>query len=387
MQNPKKYLNHLELDMETTAIGNERRYEMLQDILKKGTFTPRHLLYDDIDRAFKDWVEGSLKISYNDKVLPTMVMYSNQRFTEYSQTWQYTDENKNLLLNFKTITRDNNPEYGNIQNGLWNIPGERFWLMKRMVVLDDNGSESFLDLEMKQPMAIDLSYKVSIFTTNFETINAFNILVNDQFKARQAYICPNGHYIPMTLDGIADKSSYQIDNRQFYSQSYDIKVNAYILKDDDFRVVERPIKRGVKFMGIPKRKQAEIELEEYVNPCNMPMEKMKYYFKPIYVTIKFPKCVKETEFTLDIDFVFMNVEAENVRRYYVYLNDEEIRGFGKKFEEGSKIKVAVRKTDSNKDVIVKLVGYDPRVAYDEKDDVTEIDADEKNVTDEYIIET
>ena len=135
------------------------------------------------------------------------------------------------------------------------------------------------------------------------------------------------------------------------------------------------------------QKQAEIELEEYVNPCNMPMEKMKYYFKPIYVTIKFPKCVKETEFTLDIDFVFMNVEAENVRRYYVYLNDEEIRGFGKKFEEGSKIKVAVRKTDSNKDVIVKLVGYDPRVAYDEKDDVTEIDADEKNVTYEYIIET
>ena len=131
--------------------------------------------------------------------------------------------------------------------------------MRRMVVLDDNGSESFLDLEMKQPMAIDLSYKVSIFTTNFETINAFNILVNDQFKARQAYICPNGHYIPMTLDGIADKSSYQIDNRQFYSQSYDIKVNAYILKDDDFRVVERPIKRGVKFMGIPKKKQAEID--------------------------------------------------------------------------------------------------------------------------------
>ena len=39
--------------------------------------------------------------------------------------------------------------------------------MKRCKVLDDNGTESFLDLKMKQPMAIDLSYKVTIFCTKY----------------------------------------------------------------------------------------------------------------------------------------------------------------------------------------------------------------------------
>ena len=33
-------------------------------------------------------------------------------------------------------------------------------------------SESFLDLRMKQPVAIDFEYKVSIFTTKYEKINS-----------------------------------------------------------------------------------------------------------------------------------------------------------------------------------------------------------------------
>ena len=388
MENPKKYVNHLELDMDTRAVGNERRYEMLQDILKKSTLLPRPVTYSDIDDAFKGWVEEKLKISYNNKVLPTMVMYSNQRFTEYSQTWQYTDENKNLILNFKTITRDNNPEYGHIQGGLWNIPGEdRFYFMKREIVLDDNGSESFLDLEMRQPMAIDLNYRVSIFTTNFETINEFNVLVNDQFKARQAYIAPNAHFMPMTLEGISDRSSYEIEDRQFYSQVFNIKVMAYIIKEDDFRVTERPIKRGVKFSGgILKKKTAKIEVEEYANPCNKPKEEIKDYYKPIFVTMRFPQCVKETEFELDIDFVLSDVHTENVRRYTIYADDEQVIGKNGRFDEGTRIKVSMVRLVAGKEAIVRLIGYDPRISYDVENDVPEIDSDETNEGTDYIID-
>ncbi len=384
MKNPKKYLNHLNLEIK--AEGNERRYEMLKDILKNGTFTPRPVLYKDIDGAFTEWVENDLKISYNDKVLPTMVMYSNQRFTEYSQTWQYTDENKNLILNFKTITRENNPEYGKIQSGLWNIPGERFYLMKRQIVLDDNGSESFLDLEMKQPMAVDFVFTVSIFTTNFDTINDFNLLVNDKFKARQAYIRPNGHFMPMTLEDISDKSSYTIDDRQFYSQSYVIKVMGYVIKEDDYRVSEHPLKAGAKFWGgILSKKRANIEVEEYVNPCNKPEEVEKNYFKPVYYTVTFPECVKETEFDIDSDFVFTDAELDNTRRYSLKVNDTEILP-GARINEGDTVSLSIVRLQAGKDSVVKLVGYDPRVAFDVKNDIPEIDADETNIADEYIID-
>ena len=113
MAQPKKYLNFL--DIKEHSEGNERRYESLKNIMENSTFLPKPVEYKDIDAAFKDWVDNSLKISYKEKILPTMVLYSNQRFTEYSQTWKYVDENKNLILNFKTITRENNPQYGKIQ--------------------------------------------------------------------------------------------------------------------------------------------------------------------------------------------------------------------------------------------------------------------------------
>ena len=117
---PKEYLNHINLN--PSSIGNARRLEMLNDIVKDGTFLPKTLEYKDIDEAFRDWVKGLTIVSDDGKEYPTMSLFSNQRFSEYSQSWQYVDENKNLLLNFKTVTRENNPKYGEIQSGLWNIP-------------------------------------------------------------------------------------------------------------------------------------------------------------------------------------------------------------------------------------------------------------------------
>ena len=382
-ENPKKYLNHIDLDKK--AVGNERRLEMLGDILKGSTFLPRPVVYADIDRAFKEWVEDSLKISYNDKILPTMVLYSNQRFTEYSQTWQFTDENKNLILNFKTITRDNNPEYGHIQGGLWNIPGDdRFYPMIRKVVLDDNGSESFLDLEMRQPMAIDFMYHVSIFTTNLKPINEFNMLVNDRFKARQAYIKPNEHFMPMTLENISDKSSYEINDRQFYSQSYDIKVLGYVIKEDDFRVKESPLKFGTRWYGgILKRKAANIEIEEYVNPCNEPDPYDGTYFKPITIVVTFPECVRETEFQIDTDFVFTGAELVNARRYILSVNGDEITECNVLIEEGALIRLAIKRLRAGEEAVVKLIGYDPNTVYTKENDEPEIEADFKQFGDEY----
>ena len=200
----EEYKNYL--DIHDQAVGDERRYELMSEILKNGTFLPKTVEYKDIDEDFKRWVEEELKIvSDNGKEFPTMTLFSNQRFSEYTQSWRFTDKDKNLLLNFKSINRENNPQYGKIQNGYWNIPREdRFYTIKKQIVLDDNGSESFLVLKMHQPMAIDLTYRLSIFTNKYQSINEFNTLVNRMFRARQCYIRPNGHFMPMTLESISD---------------------------------------------------------------------------------------------------------------------------------------------------------------------------------------
>ena len=344
----KEYKNYIDLHNHPT--GDDRRLEMLSDILKSGTFLPNTVEYKDIDEEFTRWVE-SLKITSDDGVeFPTMKLFSNQRFSEYTQSWKHTDSNNNLLLNFKTVSRENFPQFGKIQNGYWNIPGDdRFYLMKRQIVLDDNGSESLLDLKMKQPVAIDLNYKLTIFTTQYHSINDFNIIINKAFSSRQCYIKPNEHFMPMTLDGISDESSYSIDDRQFYGQTYNIKVLAYIITKEDYRVEEIPLKRGITIpvMGRPTHKP-DIAIEECENN------------EDVVLTITYPKKTTNNvaSFTIDMDMTVTDIETENLfNNYEIYVNGEKKdKSINIQFKDGDKIKVKTSKQLKNNEAKIILRG-------------------------------
>ena len=352
----RQYRNHIQLKEE--SVGNERRIEMLSDILQNGTFLPKTVEYKDIDETFKKWVEEKLYITAEGKEVPTMVLYSNQRFSEYTQSWKFTDANKNLILNFKTISRENNPQYGSIHNRLWNIPGERFYLMKRCKVLDDNGTESFLDLKMKQPMSIDLSYKVTIFCTKYQLINDFNTLVNGLFDARQEYIWPNNHPMPMTLESIQDESNYQMDDRQFYAQSYNIKVMAYIITEDDYRVEEIPLKKKFNIGSIVKNKtKANVEIDEDKHE----------------LVIAFPSGCKKVKFTIDCDYESEIIETNNIQytkkidfnadtptdiityNYQIFINGDEITDKKIIFKENDEIELKVKKINEKALAVLKFL--------------------------------
>lgn len=352
----RQYRNHIQLKEE--SVGNERRIEMLSDILQNGTFLPKTVEYKDIDETFKKWVEEKLYITAEGKEVPTMVLYSNQRFSEYTQSWEFTDANKNLILNFKTVSRENNPQYGSIHNRLWNIPGERFYLMKRCKVLDDNGTESFLDLKMKQPMAIDLSYKVTIFCTKYQLINDFNTLVNGLFDARQEYIWPNNHPMPMTLEGIQDESNYQIDDRQFYGQSYNIKVMAYIITEEDYRVEQIPLKKKlINNSMIAIKRKGEVEIDEDSHE----------------LTVSFPSGCKKAKFTIDCDYEIERIEFVNIKfnkkidfneevpvekvtyEYQIFVNGNEMVGDKFIFKENDEIELKIKKINEKELAMIKFL--------------------------------
>ena len=346
----KEYKNYIDLHHHST--GDERRLEMLSDILESGTFLPKTVEYKDIDEDFIRWVKEELKITSDDGVeFPTMVLISNQRFSEYTQSWEFTDSNKNLLLNFKSVTRDNNPQYGQIQGGYWNIPGvDRFYLMKRQLVLDDNGSESFLDLRMKQPMAVDLIYRLSIFTTQYHSINDFNTMVNKAFSSRQCYIKPNGHFMPMTLDGISDESSYKIDDRQYYAQTYNIKVNAYVITENDYRVEEVPYKRGATLPVMRSYSNSpEIEIDECDDNSGNAV-----------LTINYPEKLVHTvaTFTIDTDVVVDKIELENLYNNYEIFVNGELYDKSTKLSmiDGDEIKIKANKQNKRAEAKMILLG-------------------------------
>ena len=129
------------LDLSVTPDPDERRKNISKEIIKHADYLPKTLSYEEIDKSFKEWVENEINIVQDGIKLPTMVLYSNQRFSEYMQTWKYTDENNNIRLNFKTITRDSNPSHGTIVGDTYNIPGDRYYTFKSIQAIDESGKK------------------------------------------------------------------------------------------------------------------------------------------------------------------------------------------------------------------------------------------------------
>jgi len=257
------------MPLRKNAYGGERRENLQKEVLKESTPFPNPVVYEDIDKEFKEWVENELGIDFEDKRIPTIALFTNQRFSEFMQTWQDVDNKRNLQQNFKLITRENNPKTGTQQGNSKNIPGEPTFSMRKVEARDKNDRVYYIDYRMKQPFNVDLIYKVSLVTNKYELLNEFNLKVNEKFKAIDCYIRPQGHFMPMKLTDISDESEYNIDDRQFYSQSYNITVMAYIIPEDSFIVNEVPrLKMYMSDTAFKTKSYAEVEDD---GSCDVPI--------------------------------------------------------------------------------------------------------------------
>lgn len=364
----------------------ELRANFDKEELKDSTPFPNPLTYEDIDKEFKKWVEDSLEISYEGKRLPTMTLFSNQRFSEYMQSWKFTDEDQNPILNFKTISRENNPKSGTINGESKNIPGEHTWLMKRVVATDKNGREYYIEYRMKQPFSVDLVYKVGLFTNKYELVNNFNQLVNDRFKAIDAYIRPNGHYISMKLDDIADDSQYSIDDRQYYSQSYTITVKAYIIPEDSFIVREVPRLTFIGFDLEGEGSYADIEVgsshkiaevQTILTETDDCKDDQPYYYRDVTLKITLDPCDTSLSFTMDMDFIAKvdRMFSTNAKYFKIKINGETIvEAYGGnipediEFHEGDEVKVCgVIRKRNGKPTYIEMGGFNVTNAVSDED--------------------
>ena len=251
--NPKPCLDRLRL--RNHAVGRERRLNMSKLMLEHNTPFPLSVTYEDIDKAFFDWVDKKLDIVYDGKKLPTYKLFSNQKISEYSQTWSNLDDTGNIIMNFKTITRENNPQFGENQGGNYNIPGKRDYPMFYVPVLQENGEEAYDLYTMKQPLSVNFMYTVSIICNKYELLNKFNEMMQYEFSALECYISPNDHPMPMVIESINDESEYNIDDRKYYAQSYNVKLMGYIIRNEDFKVTKIPSRFKVSFNAGDKNKK------------------------------------------------------------------------------------------------------------------------------------
>lgn len=341
--------------------GRPLRKSYSENIIRKEPIFPKPLEYEDIDNAFLNFVSNDLEIIYDGVKLPTFTLFSNQRFSEYSQMWQYTDENNNLLLNFKTISRETNPKFGENQGNLWNIPGDRNYRMFVKNILEENGNESYEIYTMKQPYAVNLLYKINFVTDKYELINQFNAMLNDKFKARQYYIVPNGHHLPMILEDISDETAYSISERKIFVQSYSIKVMAYIIKKDDFKIHKVPKRIKLYNEGDRPSRYPKVDIEEYYES--------NVQYKQLTVTVNFKKYQTTAEFVIDTDMIVEAIDKENIRNIRLSINEVPYyinKGFT--LHENDSVRIRARQLNESKESQLIFKGYDPNSIFDTTED-------------------
>lgn len=433
-QSPKAYRDKLRLRHH--SFGIEKRRNLSKLILENQSYLPKPIEYSDIDETMFKWVEEHIDIVYDGKKLPTYKLYSTQRLSEYIQSWDKQDETGNPIINFKTVTRELNPQKGENQGNYFNIPNHKDFAMFYVPVLQENGTEAYDKYTMKQPTQINFFYVVSIVSNKMEIINEMNELMHYEFNAIDCYISPNGHPMSMTLEDISDESEYTIDDRKYYSQSYKIKVRGYIIRKEDYKVERIPSRlvisthdsdaSGIVNRRGKNRKEDEKVIfmegfkdsDEYSNMkietmnnddehCDIPpvIEKEpsneifeesndndncceektnKYYHKIMKVIMNFDECGRELSFEIDKDMVLETVETINVYDFKIIVNDEvmdldnEIR-----FLNGDNITVRISKDDLTKPSELTLVGNDPNVAFD-RTNIAESSLDEP-IDEEHIL--
>ena len=178
-------------------VGFPRRQEILDDISARGTYLPRGVMYEDMDKSFIEFVEKDLTLTLDGEKVP-VVFLTLQRWSEFSKTWQNSDKFKDIKMPFITIVRQPNPQVGQNQAGLFNIPGRRTYTYMKVPTFE--GGRRGVDLyKIPQPTSVDINYEVRLFCNRMRDLNKFNVIVQQAFNAIEYYIKVNGHPMPLFL--------------------------------------------------------------------------------------------------------------------------------------------------------------------------------------------
>jgi hypothetical protein len=122
-----------------------------------------------------------------------------------------------------------------------------------------DGNKKGMDIyKIPNPVGVDLTYTVRFFTYKMRELNKFNQIVLQTFASRQAYVNIKGHYFPILLESIGDESTMNsIDTKRYYVQTYEIKLQGYLVDEEEFEIVPA-IERAIMTVEVDEKKPKAI---------------------------------------------------------------------------------------------------------------------------------
>lgn len=215
----------------------ERRQELLDRITKSDSYLPDSILHEDLDGGMLDFVKTHFKVVSDGNSIPIIPrILTIQRWGEFSNNWEFSDDDGNMKLPFVSIVRRPEVQPGTNPVVQRTIPDRSTFYYASVPTW--NGNQLGADVyKMPQPVAIDITYEINIVCTKIRDLNKFNKIVLQKFSSRQAYTTVKGHYIPIILDSIEDNTPMElIDGRRFYLQNYKFTMLGFLIDSEEFEV-------------------------------------------------------------------------------------------------------------------------------------------------------
>jgi len=195
---------------------------------------PRDVDIIDIDGGFIDYIGDNLVFGGGLSDLRSY-FFGIQRWNEFTQLWQNSDKYKNIEIPFIFINRDKSPEVGSNPVD-YKIPVRKTFPYAKIPTWDAN--RNGMDIySIPNPVGVDITYKMVVVSFKISQLNVVNKKISELFASAQTYVNIKGHYFPMLLESSGDESQIDdLDGKRFYVQTYDIRVQGYIVDSEEFEI-------------------------------------------------------------------------------------------------------------------------------------------------------
>ena len=117
-----------------------RRQELLEYIKEDGTYLPKSVLHADLDRGMLDFVKNELKVVTAGEIVPMVdIIITTQNWSQYVETYKFTDLDYNPNPPFITVVRSPEVKYGSNPALKYNIPNNSNILITRAKINQNLG--------------------------------------------------------------------------------------------------------------------------------------------------------------------------------------------------------------------------------------------------------
>ena len=340
-----------DISLEPQLFGPARRQELLDKIQEHGTYLPKSILHEDLDRGFLDFVKEELGIVSEGKKVPAIdILITTQNWAQFTKTWNFNDLDKNIVPPFITTVRTPEVKYGSTPSLQYTIPNRRQFFYAMVPTWGSDGRKGMDVYTIPQPVPVDIKYSVKIICNRMRELNAFNKKVIEKFSSRQAYTQIKGHYIPIIMDDVSDESVMELEKRKFYMQSYSFTLMGFLIDENEFEV-KPAISRTLTLFEVGSDSKRSKKPRQI--PGNTSIYNESFEF-PISVTSQ----TKTFEYTANVTLENLtNVSSYNLYVNNLYFGTNAINSPTSKLEINTNdvLRVEITRDNINKPSSVKLI--------------------------------